>query len=136
MKTTIQKHISDPQALKDSLSQEFPDWTIKYSKFADQITMGKSLEQYKILINKNEVVIESSMNRSSSWYGIPSLLITIIIISIDNYLNTKKNLTNTLIWVCIAVLIIELGYYLLFSKKIEKRLGIIQERIKNLILTI
>ncbi len=69
-------------------------------------------------------------------YGIPSLLITIIIISIDNYLNTKKNLTNTLIWVCIAVLIIELGYYLLFSKKIEKRLGIIQERIKNLILTI
>ncbi len=136
MKTTIQKHISDPQALKDSLSQEFPDWTIKYSKFADQITMGKSLEQHKILINKNEVVIESSMNRSSSWYGIPSLLITIIIISIDNYLNTKKNLTNTLIWVCIAVLIIELGYYLLFSKKIEKRLGIIQERIKNLILTI
>lgn len=133
MKTTIQKYISDPQTLKDNLGLEFPGWDIKYSKFSDQITMSKAMQQHVLLINKNDVVIESSFNRASRWYGIPAVLVAIIFISIDNYLNPQNGLTNWFVWVCISLLVIELGYYLFFRSKVEGGLEETQKHIELIV---
>ncbi len=131
MKTIIQKHISDPQVLKEQLIKEFPGWRVNYSSFADQITMKKSMEVHRVEINNNDVTISSSVNKVSGWFGIMQTLLVLILIGIDFFLKSKDLFSDFWIWIFAAMVLTELVYYFYFKGKIEKELALTHELIES-----